>query len=394
MADVDKIWPFIPETGAIERLLFSTDVQLTREREQRAQMRQAPSLEIEYQCKLNDIQTAQAINFASVGTGSTIRVPIWFESFGTGQHDAGSVFIGNTKAFESDYYALGGDVLIWVDYQTFFETTIGAIDPSFITINDPLPFEIKSAQVVPVVDARFMDDMSIQRIGYNWNSASISFACDVAHVPTNADFFDDYQGHKVFHLRNLLQSNTETYGVDYRTMYPGLGPVDYLNVGRFTRRTSVLNCRGAQGCAGGPSEYDLRRFLHWTAGQLRPFWVPRWENSIVVGSDIPNGAGSMVIQDVASELRPDHGAVYIETIDGARHYAIYTSGGSGGTNTLILDVPFSTYIHQEDIVTACFMDLWRFADDAIEMRHDTRKFNQRFSVQMPMIGVPFVYEAP
>lgn len=373
-------WPFqanlaedlIERFGMPTRLLESRDGS-----EQRIQLRgAAQTMGMEYAFVMPDARAAGHANALVYGwQGQAYGVPHWGYatplSVGVNLNFGATTIVVDTDDVP---YEVGGQVFIWSDPYTWEALTISAVNVGSLELSTGArkTWLAGTTWVMPLVTGRLSPEESLSWEDLEIGTGRLAFSVDAfARTPAVASF-TQYQGYDVLDQR----------------VHDRQGKLEEQSRRRFVLLDNVTGKRQAYiptaapaplrtflwTCASRAEVAQLRAFLDARKGRAVPFWLPSYQQDLVLAADAANAATSLTVQRIAYALQmfPSTGA--------RRHLALYPHGGGTLTLRKVSDatdgdptesLALSSALPQAypaATTIVSFLKLCRLEDDDVEIR--------------------------
>lgn len=376
------IWPFIPQTRFRETLQWMTDVMQAYSAEQRLALRTAPRQQFQYEFQLTESQYSRAKAISTQWAHRVYGVPVWGEVTRLGALAAGLTSL----AFDTttgDYRA-DDILLIWESDTKMLAAETLAVSAGSIALKLPTDQAFSNAYVMPLRFARTLNGTEFTRDAHTVTRARVQFL-----VNNNIDLgasigYPQYRGKDVMMDRSVVLSEMSeriVRGVDI--FDNGSGPVTIDQERAYVDRTEILTMDALT-----PQEaWRARKWLHARRGKQKTFWLPGWNQDLVLVQNVSAADTGIVVRPIGYPLYYGIQDVMVVLNNGTVRYNRVLSGATNtdGNEVLSLGGNFGVAFTPADIAVFCFMKHVRFDTDQVELTHD---YAGRMSTSMTVIEVP------
>jgi hypothetical protein len=361
--------------GIRESISFLTDVfKAYSDNEQRRGLRQLPRRGMKYRALALDARNAAGMEALVFGwMNQPYAVPWWQDATGLAlDTPAGSYSIACDTTDRQ--FAVGGVVVIWADEYTFEALTIATVESDHVTTTSATQFSWlagPSILVMPAFLARLGTSVKVDRLWSAADGIDLEFTGEAQQpAPTPAITLPTFEGFPVFQVMpNWASDLTRTYDRSLAILDPKIGPITMIPKGA----TSIAGQEFPWYLENHAAVTQLRAFLLGQFGQLSPFWVPTWDQDLVLARDVAAADGGILI---ASEFYtrfffPSKARQYLAFIpidgSGLVFSKITASADNGdGTESLTLAAPTGK-IFTAAATQISFLTLARLASDDSEI---------------------------
>ena len=365
--------PFQAETPWRESYEWKTNVLQTNSGlEQRIRLRKAPRQYVEAKYPVDYKHSPMAINMINGWVGKRWALGMWSETqlIASLVNGVSAIPCDTTKAdFRED-----GMVLIWESVDKNEALEIESITPTQINLKRTVVGIYTNAVIMPVrMGMPKGGIISRSTNGYN-SQLSVSYAItDNALIPSPAP--QQYLGNDIYWDVSLIgdgnsleeQVKTRQNEVDYET-----GIIEYSAPWKHPKRArnvSFLN--------EGPEEcWIFKQWLNRRCGRLRPYWLPTFEDNLVLQQEGIVNSSLICLNDGYKTLGKDHNHIAVLLNDGTWMPRAVTgiSNGSAGLIHVAMDSPL--FVDASLIRTVCFLGLHRLDTDIVEVYWTGNNINQ------------------
>jgi hypothetical protein len=361
--------------GVKERISFLTDIlDSYSTNEQRRALRQLPRRGASFRAKGLTARDAAAIESQIWGwQNQPFGVPWWpdvtplLASVAAGA----TVLQVNTNDFQ---FAQGGIAAIWKDEYTYEALAISAVTPTSLTLASPLHNAWTAGPttlVMPVFLGRLRDTVDIDRLFSGADQMDLEFSGEAQQVaPAPSISLTQYKGMDVFEIPAQWPSDLKrTYRRDLIHIDPSVGPITVID-------------KAGQAVTSQPFPYmmlshaqvtTLRAFVLARFGRLRPFWIPTWDQDLVMSQDALSGDSGIKIKSefYSRFMFPNNARRYVALIpfdsSGNVYRKITSAADNGdGTETLGFDANLPKAFAAAKTMV-CFLAFVRLDADDVEI---------------------------
>jgi hypothetical protein len=334
--------------GIIETISYLTDVLIAySDNEQRRALRQIPRRGLKYRASALSARNSAGMESLVWGwQHQPFGVPWWQDQTPmTDDTPAGSFSIPCVTTDRQ--FAIGGIAVIWIDEFTFEALTIGSVSPTGIGVTSPTQFSWKAGLatlVMPIFLARLKSQVQVDRLWSAADTMELEFSGEAQQpAPAPSHTFTQYKGFDVLELGpNWASDLKRTYTRSTVILDPKIGPISSVDKGG----TAIVGQEFPWWLEDHAAATLFRAFLIARFGQLRPFWVPTWDQDLILVRDVGSSDTGITI---ASEF---YSQFFFPT-KARRYLAFIPTDGSGnvyrevtnaadngdGTELLTLDSP-------------------------------------------------------
>ena len=360
------VWPFIPQTKHRERLEWKTDVLPSFNNEQRLALRPAPRQSFSYSFQLDPRQFSRAKAIATQWAHRVYGIPVWSETTRVGALSAGAteILLDTTTAD----YRENDIVLVWEDDTHFLAVENTGVLSDRVVLKLPLDESFTNAYVAPLRFSRTLQGMSFNRSAHDVVEAQATF-----QVTANRDLgasigLPQYRGKDVLVDRTVLSGDLDeriSRAIDVFDNGSGPMVVDVKNSWVTSRQTiSIDTLTRAE-------RWEKRKWLHSRRGKQAAFWLPSWNEDLVVLEDVGAAGAALTVSPIEYPLYYGVKDIMIQLKSGTRLFARVLSGATDpdGNEVLSLGAAVGTAFTVSEVDFVCFMSHVRFDTDTIEISH-------------------------
>lgn len=363
--------------GMAESISYLTDVLKSySDNEQRRGLRQFPRRAMKFRALALNARDAAGMESLVWGwQDQPFGVPWWPDGIPlTSDTPAGSFFI--PCATVDRMFAAGGLCCIFQDEFTFEALTVDSVSPTGVTVLSPTQFDWKSNPailVMPVFLARLGSSVDVSRFSSEIDQIDCDFigeAMQAAPAPTTT--LAQYKGFDVLEIAPNWRDAPlkRTYARSMVTIDPKIGPIKVVDKGG----SAVVKQPFPWFLIDHAAVTLFRAFILRRFGQLNPFWIPTWDQDLVLNTNVGASDTGIVIKSefYSRFFFPNPARRFIAFIptDGSGNVYRKITGSNDnedGTESLVLDAPTGKAFSAKNTMIS-FLTLARLAsdDNAIE----------------------------
>jgi hypothetical protein len=365
--------------GVVESIEFLTNVlKAYSDAEQRRGLRQLPRRALTYRALTLTPRDAAGMESLLWGwQAQPYGVPWWQDATGLATDTpAGSFFIPCDTADRQ--FAPGGLLCIWTDEFTYEALSIENVAPDGVTVTSPTQFSWMASPatlVMPVFLARLGDKVKVERFTSGMDQIDLQFIGEAMQpAPAPAVALTQYLGIDVLEIPPNWEA---TLGREYErsmvTIDPKVGPITVIDKGG----TAIVGQEFPWWLAGHSNVTAFRGFILRRFGQLNNFWIPTFDQDLVLADDAGAGDLGITVQSVyySRFMFANQARTYLAFIphDGSGNvYRRVTSAhdNGDGTESLALDSPTGKLFPAATTMVS-FLTLARLGKDRIEIKWST-----------------------
>ena len=367
-----------PEWGAgmKETIGFLTDVlKGYNDTEQRRGLRQLARRGMKYRALALTARDAAGMESLVWGWQSQpYGVPWWPDASPmTGDTPAGSFSISCVTTDRQ--FAVGGIAVIWTDEFAFEALTIDTVAADHITVTSPTQFSWKAGKttlVLPALLCRLGNKVEVDRLFSGADQIDVEFVGEAQQpAPAPTITLPQYRGFDVLETMPNWAAAPLKRGYDRSLVLldPKIGPITVIDKGG----SAIVSQEFPWFLETHAAVTKFRAFLLKRFGQLVPFWIPSWDQDLVLAADVAAIDGTITI---ASEFYTR----FFFPNKARQHVAFIPTDGSGNVYrkiTAAIDVGDGTEILTLDSATGkrfaagktmvSFLTFARLAVDQVEL---------------------------
>jgi hypothetical protein len=276
-------------------------------------------------------------------------------------------------------FAPGGLLALWKDEYTFEALAIVSVAAQSVTVSSPTQFAwIGGAQtrVLPILLCRIPASVDVSRHSSEIDQMDLSFIGEAGQPsPAPATTLTQYKGIDVLEIPpNWDQAPLKrSYKRSLVTIDPKVGPIQVIDKGG----SAVVGQEFPWWLDTHPNVTLFRAFIFRRFGRLNPFWIPTWDQDLVLFTDV--GAADPSIR-IKSEFytrfffpSPARRFIaFIPTNSSGNVYVKITGAvdNGDGTETLTLEAPTGKAFPAASTLVS-FLTLTRLASDSVSIKWDS-----------------------
>lgn len=366
--------------GMEESIEFLTDVlKKYSDNEMRRGLRQLPRRAMRYRALTLNARDAAGMESLVWGwQNQPYAVPWWQDAQPLAANlPAGSFSIPVNTV--DRLFAVGGIVCIWVDEFTFEALNIESVSPTAITVSSPTQFSWSGGpgtRVMPVFLCRLPSKVTVRRHSSEIDQIDLEFigeAAQPAPAPTTSP--TQYKGFDVLEVPpNWAEAPlSRDYNRSLVTIDPKIGPIEVIDKGG----TAVVGQEFPWWLDTHPNVTAFRAFILRRFGQLVPFWIPTWDQDLVLFQDVASTDSGMRIKSefYTRFFFPNVSRRYVALIptDGSgnvyRKITAAHDNGDGTENLTFDALPGKNFPKATTMVS--FLTFARLGEDRVSIKWDS-----------------------
>jgi len=366
--------------GMEESLEYLTDVlRAYSDNEQRRALRQLPRRAMRYRALTLNARDAAGMESLVWGwQNQPYGVPWWPDAQPLlSDIPAGSFVIPVDTADRQ--FAAGGLLTIWVDEYTFEALSIVSVAAHSVTVSSPTQFAWlggPGTRVMPVFLCRLPASVSVSRHSSEIDHIDVDFIGEAGQpAPAPAVSPTQFKGFDVLEIppnwdKAPLKRN---YKRSMVTIDPKVGPIQVIDKGG----TALVGQEFPWWLDTHQNVTAFRAFMLRRFGQFNPFWIPTWDQDLVLFQDVLSTDTGIRIKSEFYERfffpTPARRFIAFIPIDGSGNvYAKITAAhdNGDGTENLSLEAqPGRNFGKSTTMIS--FLTLARLASDRVSIKWDS-----------------------
>jgi hypothetical protein len=358
--------------GIIETIEYLTDVLLAySEKEQRRGLRQLPRRGLKFHAFALNARDAAGMESLVWGwQQQPFGVPWWPDVTPlTADLPAGSFSLPCDTSDRG--FVAGGLVALWKDEFTFESFIVADVFQDHVTITAPTQFDwtaLPQTLVIPVFLGRVSPSVTINRHSSEIDEIDLEFAGESMQPspPVPPAGLPTFKGFPVLEqMPNWEKDLTRNYRRSLAILDPKIGPITVID----KTGSPVVSHPFPWFLANHAAITAFRAFLFTAFGRLNSFWMPTWDQDLVLAGDVLTTDGAIRIATVfySRFFFPNAARRFIAfiPIDGSGNvYRKITAAvdNGDGTETLTLESPTAKFFGK-DATQISFLTLARLDSD-------------------------------
>jgi hypothetical protein len=333
--------------GMEETIEYLTDVlKAYSDNEQRRALRQIPRRAMRYRALTLNARDAAGMESLVWGwQNQPYGVPWWPDAQPLNADIAAGALVIPVETADRQF-APGGLVAIWVDEFTFEALSIDTVASDSITVTSPTQFAWTGGpqtRVIPIFLCRLPASTDVTRYSSAIDQMDLAFIGEAGQPsPAPAISPTQYKGFDVLEIApNWADAPLKrSYKRSMVTIDPKIGPIEVVDKGG----TAIVGQEFPYWLDTHPNVTAFRAFILRRFGQMNAFWIPTWDQDLVLFQDVLSTDSGIRIQSefYSRFLFPTPSRRYIAfiPIDGSGNvYRKVTSAvdNGDGTENLVLD---------------------------------------------------------
>lgn len=366
--------------GMEETFEFLTDVMRSySDNEQRRGLRQLPRRAMRFRAlALNARDSAGMESLVWGWQNQPYGVPWWPDAQPLLSDIAAGSFAIPVNTADRQF-AVGGLIVIWLDEYTFEALSISSVAANSVSVTSPTQFNWTGGaqtRVMPVFLCRLPSGVDVSRHSSEIDQIDLSFigeAGQPAPAPTTSP--TQFKGFDVLEIPPNWESAPlkRSYKRSMVTIDPKVGPIEVIDKGG----SALVGQEFPWWLDTHPNVTAFRAFMLRRFGQLNPFWLPTWDQDLVLFGDVLSTDGGIRIQSefYSRFLFPTPARQFIAfiPIDGSGNvYRKVTASTDNGDGTESLTLESATGKNfAKGTTMLSFLTLARLASDSVAIKWDS-----------------------
>lgn len=362
--------------GMVESIEYLTDVlKAYSDNEQRRALRRLPRRALRYRASTLNARDAAGMEALVWGwQNQPYGVPWWPDAQPLLSDIPAGTFVIPVDTADRQF-AVGGLVAIWKDEYTFEAFNISAVAAHSVTATSPTQFNWKggpATRVMPVFLCRLPASVDVSRYSSEIDQIDLSFIGEMGQpAPAPAISPAQFKGFDVLEIAPNWEGAPlkRGYKRSMVTIDPKVGPIEVIDKGG----TAIVDHEFPWWLDTHPVVTAFRAFLIRRFGQLNPFWLPTWDQDLVLFQDV-------LSSDSAIKIRSEFYTKFLFASPARRFIAFIPMDGSGnvygkitgavdngdGTETLTLEAVTGKNFAKGGTMIS-FLTLARLASDMVSI---------------------------
>lgn len=282
MAD---LWAFLPDRQSAEVMAWRTDVRRANSAESRDSLRGTRRAFSYTYHAFGDYQALEAKWYAN--PAGDWLIPDWAAA-----SKAGPVLSTDTVIAMDTDCAIGAQVMIWADCETYVIADVQSVGVGSVTLTAQVGQAFTDPTVAPVHTAKLLYGLQVSRLNGQWINVGATFDL-VDEMTDEANLAEQYLG-----LDVLLCATSAVQALSGRAAMP-VEVIDNLTgfVAVEPRRADP-DVQYAVGLnwATRAEIWAAQQWLSKIRGRDAPFWIPAWGGALTLAEAAPIGSSSILVQ--------------------------------------------------------------------------------------------------
>jgi hypothetical protein len=366
--------------GIEEITEFLTDVLVKyNDNEQRRALRQIPRRSVSFRALALNARDAAGMESLLWGwQNQPYGVPFWPDAVKLDSDLLAGAFTIPCQTADR-LFAAGGLVAIWKDEFTFEALSIQSVAPDGVTVTSPTQLNWggnPGTRVVPVFLCRLPSKQDVSRHSSFIDQADVAFIPEAGQpAPAPMTSPTQYKGFDVLELApNWADAPLKrSYARSLVTLDPKIGPIEVIDKGG----SAVVTHEFPWWLDGHSNITAFRAFMLRRLGRFAPFWMPTFDNDLVLANDVLSTDSGIRVQSefYTRFFFPSTARRFVALIpfdgSGNVYRKIVDSHDNGdGTESLQFDsLPGKNFAAATTMVS--FLTFGRLADDKFSIKWDT-----------------------
>jgi hypothetical protein len=370
--------------GCTETLEFFSEVNPSYTLEQRIALRSAPRQSFSYTSRLesnNKLSVARAL--AKQNSGGSLYIPVWPEEtqyIGT-LSSATSIIAMDTRYAD---YRVGGFVYVMQNWENYVIAEIASISVDYLTLTGVLNQTLVNPSIIPLRTAYTPGGYDFDRQATYADAGGTFIAHD--NIDLAEDYVSSYPTYNSIDVITerpvLLEPVDEKIVRVAEYVDNGFGPVvlePAKNYSDFGQTVTFYEPKGER-------LWKRRLWVHALRGKQKSFYLPTFNNDLILQSTISNVATTISVKSIAETGYYLNKSIMFWLNDGNRYFRGITNAANVGDNdTLTISSALGVTVAVADVKMISFITLNRLNSDEIQFNHRLRT---GATVSIPTLEVP------
>jgi hypothetical protein len=366
--------------GMEETLEYLTDVLRSySDNEQRRALRQLPRRAMRYRALTLNARDAAGMESLIWGwQNQPFGVPWWPDAQPLLSDIAPGTFVIPVSTTDRQF-AAGGLAAIWVDEFTFEALSIVSVASNSVTVSSPTLFAWKGGpqtRVIPIFLCRLPAAVDVSRHSSEIDHVDLNFIGEAGQpAPAPATSPTQFKGFDVLEIPPNWEKSPlkRSYKRSMVTIDPKVGPIQIIDKGG----TAIVGQEFPWWLDTHPNVTAFRAFILRRFGQLNPFWLPTWDQDLVLYQDV-------LSTDLGIRIKSEFYSRFLFPSPARRFIAFIPTDGSGnvygkitaavdngdGTETLTLEALTGKNFPRATTMIS-FLTLARLESDRVSIKWDS-----------------------
>lgn len=374
---------FKPLIGFTEKIEWITDIINAYSAEQRIAVRTAPRIQYDVRNYLNekDFKEIRAISLS--WTNKNWLMPLWLdytEIASISPADTQILFDTTTAEYLPNKY-----VAIIYQNRDVSYLVVNTVLPDRLIFSTPINISGTNVKICPVKKVRMINGITFNRGALNKNFSSCTFETVEQNDISDVGSYTQYKS-----LDVLLDCQPVLSGINEKILKSedifdnGAGIVEYDSKQSYLTRTMTCNfiTKTKQ------TRINLRKFLHRMKGRRGSFWLPTFNNDIVLNQNISSSQTYMLVDAFGYGYFYDGitSDFVIQMKNGTNYFnRILSSSRDQIEERFELETSFGVAINIADIKRIMFIHKVRLDSDSVEFNYIVHQIMQ---TSIPVKEIP------
>jgi len=366
--------------GMEETLEYLTDVLKSyNDSEQRRGLRQLPRRAMRYRALALNARDAAGMESLVWGwQNQPFGVPWWPDSQPLTSDIGEGTFVIPVDTTDRMFSA-GGLLCILQDEYTFEALSIESVAADSVTVTSPTQYAWSGGpgtRVMPIFLCRLPASVDVSKWSSEIDQIDLSFIGEAAQAaPAPSISPTQYKGLDVLEIApNWANAPLKrTYKRSMVTIDPKIGPIEVVDKGG----TALVGQEFPWWLDGHPTVTAFRAFMLLRFGQLNPFWIPTWDQDLVLANDVAStDTGINIESEFYTRFffpTPARRFIAFIPIDGSGNVYSQITGAEdngNGTESLVLAAATGKAFAKGSTMIS-FLTLARLASDSVAIKWDS-----------------------
>lgn len=374
---------FKPLIGFTEKVEWLTDIISAYSAEQRIAVRTAPRTQYNVRNYLNEKDFRELRTISLSWTNENWLMPLWLdytEILSINSSDTEILFDTTTAEYHADEYATiiyeNGDV----EYLL-----IDSVLADRLTFSSNIAITATNVKICPAKKVRMIDGITFNRGALNKNFSTCTFETVEQNDIASSGSYTQYKS-----LDVLLDCQPILSGINEKILKSedvfdnGSGIIEYDSKQSYLVRTMTCNFITHT----KQNRMNLKKFLHRMKGRRGSFWLPTFNNDIVLNANISSSQTYMLVDAFGYGYFYD-GIVsdfIIQMKNGTNYFnRILSSSRDQIEERFELETSFGSIINVADVRRIMFIHKVRFDSDSFELNYIVHQIMQ---TSVPVKEIP------
>jgi hypothetical protein len=380
--------------GMEESLEYLTDVlHAYSDNEQRRALRQLPRRAMRYRTLALNARDAAGMESLVWGwQNQPYGVPWWPDAQPLLSNISAGTFVIPVDTADRQFVA-GGLLAIWVDEYTFEALSIVSVASHSVTVSSPTQFAWSAGpgtRVLPIFLCRLPAAVDVSRHSSEIDQIDLNFIGEAGQAaPAPSTYPTQFKGFDVLEIPPNWEKAPlrRGYKRSMVTIDPKVGPIQVIDKGG----SALVGQEFPWWLDTHPNVTAFRAFILRRFGQLNPFWIPTWDQDLVLFQDVlSTDSGIRIKSEFYTRFffpSPARRFIAFIPIDGSGNvYRKITAAADNGDGTENLTLEAQTGKNfAKGSTMISFLTLARLAVDRVSIKWDSSEHAESI---LPLQEVP------